>query len=73
MIKLFWEEFKKINHAKKYGAKPETLVRKYEELQDIANQLTNEEQASHPYIKRVVNGEVVKNNFGKKLYFKLGA
>ncbi len=68
----FWDEFKKINQAKFNGIKPANLVRKYEELQNIANQLSDEDKASHPYISKIINGETVTNNYGKKLYFKLG-
>lgn len=68
----FWDEFKKINQAKFNGIKPANLVRKYEELQNIANQLSEEDKASHPYIKKVINGETVTNSNNKKLYFKLG-
>lgn len=71
-LNLFWDEFKKIQHAKKYGILPANLVRKYENLQKIANELNDDERSSHPYIMKIINGTTITNKFNKKLYFKLG-
>lgn len=70
-LESFWQEWKNIKAAKANGMKPDSLVRRYEFLQEITNKLTDHELNSHPFILKVKNGYVETNSYGKKLYFKL--
>lgn len=71
-VEAWWYEWRKMKHAERYGAKQDTLIDWILWLQELVNEFNDEMLNSHPVFKRIKNGEVVKNKFGKKLYFKMG-
>lgn len=74
-IEEFWEIFKKRQHAEKYSAKKDSLIKWDLELKEVAKLVINNKEIKEDddYFKlfnSYAKGEVIFNNHGRKLYFK---